>query len=316
MKPRKILVPVDFSYHGNGAVRLAVMLAQRWNAEITVLHVDPLPGAGTVAIEPIYIAPQIFDGLHAEHDAKVEQNLREVHDEVVERAGKAIKVTAVRRRSEPVAGIVTFAREWGASIMVMGSQGASGLAHLLLGSTAEKVSRIAPCPVLIAGRADDTREETRGLRRVMVAIDYSEFSAPATRLAALFTEPGGVLEIVHIAGEPVMSALSASLGGQRADLSEMAEKVREAEVERIENFSTGLGIADVQVAHYVGAGTPAGAILARAQDTAADLIVLGAHSRSTFSERILGTVADRVLRHAQAPVLLYPEAALPHATAE
>jgi nucleotide-binding universal stress UspA family protein len=52
------------------------------------------------------------------------------------------------------------------------------------------------------------------------------------------------------------------------------------------------------------------AILERAEEISADLIALGAHGRSGLDERLLGTVADRVLRHARMPVLLYPEGAL------
>ncbi|MCG8423888.1 MAG: universal stress protein [Proteobacteria bacterium] len=310
MTPKKILVPVDFSYHANGAMRLALALANRWTAHLTVLHVDPLPGVGTVAVEPVFIPPNLFEGLHTEHDAKVEANLREIRDELVRDTGHGVDVTTIRRRSEPVSGIVAYAREWGADLMLMGSQGASGFTHLLLGSTAEKVSRIAPCPVLICGSADDIDEQPRSFRRVVAAIDYSEFSTPVARLAVQFVEPGGLVELVHIAGEPVLSALNASLGGSRDDMLALAESVREAQVGRIEEFSRELDNTDVHIAHYVGSGTPAAAILARAEQSNADLIVLGAHSRAGLSERIIGTVADRVLRHARVPVLLDPEAAL------
>lgn len=313
MKPKKILVPIDFSYHANGAIKLALSLSKQFGSDLMILHVDPLPGAGTIAVEPVYIAPQMFEGLHAEHNLKVEQSLREIRDELRSKVDDGVEVAAVRRRSEPVEGIVDFAAEWNADMMIMGSQGTSGISHLLLGSTAEKVSRRAPCPVLIAGSSDDHLTNPRALRRVLIAIDYSAFSRPSVLLGALLTGPSGLLEIVHIAGAPFLSALNASLGGARDDVVALAEGMREAEVQRIEQFSSGLGVEGVQISHYVGSGAPAAAILARAEETHADLIILGAHSRTGLGEKLLGTVADRVLRHTTLPVLLFPLAALPEA---
>ena len=310
MQPKKILVPIDFSYHANGAIQQALSLSKQFDSDITILHVDPLPGAGTIAVEPVYIAPQMFEGLHAEHNMKVEQSLSEVREELRGQVGEGVEVSAVRRRGEEVQGIVDFAAEWSADLMIMGSQGTSGISHLLLGSTAEKVSRMAPCPVLIAGSSDDDVATPRALRRIMVAVDYSPFSRPSVELGAMLLGAGGLLELVHIAGAPFLSALNASLGGQRDDIVALAESVREAEVQRIEEFSAGLDLEDVQISHYVGSGSPAAAILARAEETNADLIVMGAHSRVGLDEKLLGTVADRVLRHTTLPVLLYPEAAL------
>lgn len=312
MNIKRILVPVDFSHHATGAMRLAVGLANRWGARITVLHVDPLPGVGTVAVEPIYIAPQVFEGLHAEHDAKVEKNLREICDDFASSVNEGVVLEAERRRGEAVAGIVEFAREWPADLIVMGSQGVSGFAQLLLGSTADKVSRVAPCPVLIAGRTDDNTDEVRTLRRVVAAVDYSKFSAPLVRTAAALTAPGGTLELMHVWNQPYFSALNASLGGEEHDdMQSMIAAARQAEAERIQAFSSDLELPLAEIVHYIETGTPAMAILERIEEVSADLIALGAHSRAGLDERLLGTVADRVLRHAQIPILLYPEGALP-----
>jgi nucleotide-binding universal stress UspA family protein len=314
MNIERILVPVDFSHHANAAMRLAISLANRWRSRITVLHVDPLPGMGTVAVEPIYIAPQVFEGLHAEHDASVEKNLREICDDFAPRAVEGVVVEAERRRGEAVEGIVEFAREEGIDLIVMGSQGVSGFTQLLLGSVADKVSRTAPCPVLIAGRDDDTREDERSLRRVIVAVDYSRFSMPVARMAAALTAPGGTLELLHVWTQPYYSALSASLGGEHEGVRGMIDAGRQAEAARIEAFAAeldrSLAESEVEVVQYIGTGTSAMAILERAEEVSADLIALGAHGRSGLDERLLGTVADRVLRHARMPVLLYPEGAL------
>lgn len=307
----KILVPVDFSYHANGAVRLAVYLANRWQADVAILHVDPLPGVSAMTVEPMYIAPQLFEGLHAEHDVKVEAELNELRSAVADRAGAGVEIMCVRRRGEAVPGILEFADEWSADLIVMGSQGSDGIGQLLLGSTADEVSRVAPCPVLIAGRADDASDTPRRFERVIAAVDYSEFSAPVAQAAAAVVEPDGVVELAHVWNPPYLSALSSSLGGEHAGVLGLVENARAAQADDIQSFQADLHSTHERFEHYIAAGSPATELLVRARDSQADLLVLGAHSRTGLGERILGTVADRVLRYATTPVLLCPRASLP-----
>lgn len=305
----RVLVPVDFSHHANSAMRMALAVANRFGATIQVIHVDALPGVGTIAVEPVYIAPQLFEGLHAEHDAKIEQNLREIGQELQAGAAPGVAVETSLRRGPTVERIVEVAGEWQADLIVMGSQGVSGVAQLVLGSTAEKVSRIAPCPVLIGGRADDTGDHERVLRRVIAAIDYSDIAPAVAHMAATMVEPGGTLELMHVWHAPFISALNVTLGGGRQDVGSMIEQGQRAQVEMIEAFARDLVISNIDITTYIGVGMPAPAILVRAEEIRADLIVLGSHSRSGVGERLLGTVADRVLRYAQVPVLLFPRTA-------
>ena len=307
----KILVPVDFSYHANGALQLAIYLANRWGAAVSILHVDPLPGVSTHAIEPMYIAPQVFAGLHAEHDASVESGLKELCADFAPLAGDGVELTSVRKRGDAVPGIVEFASEWHADLIVMGAQGIDGIGQWLLGSTADRVSRIAPCPVLIAGRSDASDAAPRTFERVIAAIDYSEFSEPVALAAASVVEPDGVLEFAHVWNPPHVSALSASLGGEHEGLVSMVERARTAQAEDIQSFSAALDLEHANVDHFIGVGSPAGALIERARESDADLLVLGAHSSTSVGERILGTVADKVLRQITIPVLLCPREALP-----
>ena len=307
----KILVPIDFSAHAGGAMRMAMYLANRQRASVAVLHVDPLPGLGTVAVEPIYIAPQMFAGLHAEHDARIDAELAEVRTQYLATAGDGVELAVVRRRDDVVPGILEFAREWQPDLMVMGTGGIDGLGRLLLGSTVDRVARVAPCPVLVAGRADDTGDTPRRFERVVAAIDYSAFSDPVARAAAAVVEPSGVLEFLHVWNPPHVSALSGSLGADHVGMLGWIERARAAQVDEIQSFSAELDCEHAAVAHYVGTGSPATGILERARASRADLIVLGTHSRAGLAQRILGTVAERVLRHAEIPVLLCPLEAMP-----
>lgn len=307
----KILVPVDFSYHATGALRLATYLANRWSAAVTILHIDPLPGMSALTVEPVYIAPQLFAGLHAEHDTKVQAELRDMRAEVMSQVNERVEVTCVHRLGDPVPGIVEFAAEWSADLIVMGSQGIDGIGQYVLGSTADRVSRIAPCPVLIAGRTDDRADKPRRFERVIAGIDYSDFSEPVANVAASVVEPSGTVELTHVWNPPYLSALSTSLGGQHPGLVGLIERARTERAAGIRAFADGLHLSYVNVEPVVAIGSPDAELLSRASESDADLLVLGAHRRVGFSERVLGTVADRILRRATLPVLLCPQDALP-----
>jgi nucleotide-binding universal stress UspA family protein len=78
---------------------------------------------------------------------------------------------------------------------------------------------------------------------------------------------------------------------------------------QLARFGADLGLVGVKVDTHVGVGSPVAELLARATETQPDLIVLGSHAREGIGQRLLGTVADRMLRHAETPVLLLPREA-------
>jgi nucleotide-binding universal stress UspA family protein len=138
----RILVPTDFSKHSENALTYAAAFAEKFGAELYLLHVVQdlalfIPDAITVAPP---IAPPVEQFLAA---AKAALD-RAVKDGTL--AG--LKVHPEVREGTPFYEIVRFAQETNIDLIVLGTHGHSGLAHVLLGSTAEKVVRKAPCPVL------------------------------------------------------------------------------------------------------------------------------------------------------------------------
>jgi nucleotide-binding universal stress UspA family protein len=138
---KKILVPVDFSPHSDAALDAALSLAKHYDASITLLHVfEPIAlalpeGAG------FYPTAQLTDAMH-----ETERMLNVKRDELSPRAGKAVEV--VQRNGSPPHEIVDFAKSRSFDLVVLGTHGRTGLAHMLIGSVAERVVRSAPCAVL------------------------------------------------------------------------------------------------------------------------------------------------------------------------
>ena len=139
---RRILVPTDFSKFSEVAITYAAALAQKFGAEIHLLHVVQdlsvfLPEA-MEAPPPVALPAEQF--LAAARTA-MERSMQ--HD-----ALKDLPVRQEIRQGTPFYEIVLYAKEARIDLIVMGTHGHTGLVHVLLGSVTEKVVRKAPCPVL------------------------------------------------------------------------------------------------------------------------------------------------------------------------
>jgi universal stress protein A len=144
----RILVPLDFSEPSDAALDYARELAAKFGSSLLLIHVVE----GAVVTGPFGAEVFVYEspGVHA---ALVEAAEREL----------ALRIRPADRarfnaRSEVVTGItaksiVAYANACEADLIVMGTHGRSGLAHLLMGSVAEHVLRAAPCPVLTVRQA-------------------------------------------------------------------------------------------------------------------------------------------------------------------
>ena len=143
---KRILVPLDFSRPSLRALRFAREWAVRFRSEVCLLHViEPVStisafGAGPVAPP---LPPLDFHEQAREELARLAQREFPEPD----------KVSVHLRDGVPYDEIATAARELGADLIVISTHGRTGLAHALMGSTAERVVRHAPCPVLTLRRA-------------------------------------------------------------------------------------------------------------------------------------------------------------------
>ena len=138
---RHILCPVDFSQTSDAVLEQAGMLAERFGADLTVLHVVYDPLDVTCLHVPHPPQEQLREEMIREAERELQARLRSrLRD--LPRAKTAVVV------GPPFREIVRYAQEHRVDLIVMGTQGLSGLGHLIIGSTAERVVRTAPCPVL------------------------------------------------------------------------------------------------------------------------------------------------------------------------
>jgi nucleotide-binding universal stress UspA family protein len=138
---KHILAPTDFSEQSQYAKRYALSLAQQHGATVHLMHViqDVLPVLAD-ADSPVASAMYLTE---ADHSAR-EYLRAEAPAELAEK----LRFELVVRRGTPFLEIVRYAREANIDMIVMATHGRTGLAHMLMGSVAEKVVRKAACPVL------------------------------------------------------------------------------------------------------------------------------------------------------------------------
>jgi nucleotide-binding universal stress UspA family protein len=309
MSLTRILAATDFSSPSDRAARFARAIADETGAELRLVHVMPIGGLESVAVEPFYVPPALMEKLTGDRAAENEEQLAQLEKDL---GGERLRTVLLR--GEPVQRVVEYAEAEAFDLLVLGSHG-RGPSRLLLGSVSEKVSRAAPCPVLVTRGEDRTSPPQGRFSRIVVGVDYTSFSAPAAALAARVLAPGGIIELFHSWDQPYLSAYDIEMK-DKSELFALAEKLRAREAERLDRFAAALDLGPIEVKKVLGSGSPHVAILDRAEESDADLIVVGAHGRERLDERILGTVADRVLRHANVPVLLLPTVALARTTGD
>lgn len=139
---KRVCVPTDFSEESEYALRYAATLAERFGAELHILHVlqDVVP---TIPEPGLAILPT--DEIMRSLEKGAEEGLR---DFVPQPWSETLTVVRALRHGVPFHEICRYAKECIIDLIVLGTHGRTGLAHFLLGSVAERVVRSSPCPVL------------------------------------------------------------------------------------------------------------------------------------------------------------------------
>jgi nucleotide-binding universal stress UspA family protein len=141
MAMHHILVPTDFSTAAEQALDYAIRLARTFNARLTLLHViQPIPMGGVdmgVALPETYLQ---------EVEEAAQGSIKEALTRVIAAGLTAEQVVLY---GVPFQEVVEIAKARQVDLIVMGTHGRTGLMHVLLGSVAEHVVRLAPCSVLV-----------------------------------------------------------------------------------------------------------------------------------------------------------------------
>jgi len=159
----RILVPTDFSSTSTAALEYAREVATRFGGSLHLLHVADDPYRAAIAAE-VYV-PEV-EGLR---DDIVASALSRLNEQLTPADTKALRATTAAIIGTPAWTIVDYATAQDIDLIVMGTHGRGGMAHLFVGSVAERVLRTAPCPVLTVRSARKATQTAVGAQSMQAA---------------------------------------------------------------------------------------------------------------------------------------------------
>ncbi|MGD2216228.1 MAG: universal stress protein [Gemmatimonadales bacterium] len=292
LKIEKILYPTDFSRCAGHALPHTLHLAETYGAELHLLHALVLHEADPSSLSHrLPDMEELYTALEEHADTQMKTAMQE-H----ERAGFKIKSTQVRAISAAGA-ILDYATDNEIDLVVMGTHGRRGLRRLLLGSVAEEVVRLAPCPVLTVPERED-RASPDHVERILVPVDFSEHAKLALAYAVQLGEGyGAQLHLLHVVDEVIYPDFYPPVipsGGS------VTEELRDQSLERMRSLLS--DFEDIDAAVHVRAGRAAPEIADFAKGHDADLVVIASHGLTGISHVLLGSVTEQLIRRARCPV--------------
>ncbi|MFG2101147.1 universal stress protein [Micromonospora echinaurantiaca] len=286
-----VVVGVDGSPSALHAARVAAREAAARHRPLRVVHAFGWPLLGT-PFGPVAAALP-YEELRREADRVVA--------EAVDEARKVDADLAVTGLVVDGAATPVLLRESGdAALLLLGHRGLGGFAELLVGSVSVQLSARAHCPVLVV------RGEPRADGPVVVGVDGSALSEEAIGFAfAEAAQRGTALVVVHAWLYPALpTGREVSGPGDVLPLPYDPAELRAEEERVLAESVAGWSerYPDVPVQRLLVAGTPARALVEASAD--AQLTVVGAHGRGSFTGLLLGSVSHAVLHHARSPLAI------------
>jgi nucleotide-binding universal stress UspA family protein len=299
----RVLVPIDFSAPSLEAIGATLPLLKRLGADLHLLHVfAPDYPLASMASMPL-IVPELEVG------RRVRRHLKEVARKYdIELGRENIHV----RKGRPFEEICRLAREHGIDLIVTATHGNTGLKHLVLGSTAERIVRYSPCPVLVMRRVDSKKAGGNGklgkralsFGKILVPIDFSACSMNGLAYAKALARRFGSKILLLNSIAPLYTIASDEYA--RYDFPLLMQQVEKVSRKQMRDLIERTDWEGIEVESLRRIGHAGQQICARAIDHHADLIVTSTHGTTGFKHVLLGSTAEYVVRHACCPVLVVP----------
>lgn len=297
----KLLFATDGSHGSAAAEAHACMLAKSLGASLTVMSVMEFPPG----MDPDYAVNRLY----------LDDLMKDVTTKLVDLKARAvalgIPVESYIATGIPSEEVLAVAKTKEADVIVVGTRGKTGLDHILLGSTAERIIRMAHCPVLTVPVKKQSIDggpitESSTPKRVLVAVDFSDCSLDALEYGALIAQRSNAsLKLLHVL-EPVSYGLDFTL-----PRTAQRESSKRAVMKRLSDLVSALASAGLASDSLISGGLPADSILDAARAQSADMIIIGTHGRRGLSHVLFGSVAESVIRRSACPVLTVRSGKLP-----
>lgn len=299
---KTILVPLDFSRASIQALKYTIPFAEEFGATIHLVHVQPaddftaIENAGGLMLNCAGSLALMQDRLNEALPKK--QFFWPDNCHIVS--------------GRPFEEICKLAGRLDASLIVLPTRGLGKLKHAFLGSTAERVVRYAPCPVLIPRGSgfkltnwnESSARSPLKLRRILAPVDFSDCSLAGVRYAARFAErTGATLRLLHVLFPHTEILTLDRMSGGLTPLGRAAKTAARA---RMKELVARKFLQHVKSEIVFRTGLATAKICAETGRDNVDLIVMSTHGRTGFKRAMIGSVTEQVVRYADCPVLTVP----------
>jgi nucleotide-binding universal stress UspA family protein len=278
---QNIVMPIDFSDMSIDAIATAKRLAQRFGAAMHLVHVHQF------AFPATFIAQQLKTS--------------------AERAGLSPwEQTHLRTGAAPFHEICKLAQEVPTDLIVMPTHGYTGLKHVFLGSTAERVVQHSPCPVFVV-REQKRRSKTGPLpsiKTILVPVDFSDCSRDGLRYAIGFAnEYGARIILLHAT---YLGYIYSSEGTAIYDVPALQKAACKNAERHMRELVRTVNFGRAKFKTVLTGSSPVLDICAFAKGHDVDLIITSTHGLTGLQHVLIGSIAEQVVRHAPCSVLVVP----------
>jgi nucleotide-binding universal stress UspA family protein len=296
---KRILVPLDGSTIAEQAVRPAIAIAKTTAARLSLVHIaEPGPAGLTYLPGPETYLSEIAERASAELNESVGFDVIRPED------------VFFLTRADTAQLVADHCKEHEIQLVVMSTKGRGGVARAFIGSVADSLLRIAPCPVLLVRPRDDGLANGGGTSRiksVLIALDQSPASEGSIDAVMEIADTNARLALLHVIVPMPVYAMYGASGLPETSTDDWSLYTDQAD-EYLRGVSNRLAASGFRVSRNTLASTDVpGAIVNTARQLKPDLIALASRAPHPFLRAIIGSVADDVIRHAPCPVLVTRE---------
>jgi nucleotide-binding universal stress UspA family protein len=275
---KRILCPVDFSDLSAMALQTAGAVAMALGSEVTVLHAQRLEA-------PVYFTVAQTQALQTQLRRSARSTKKQISEFAQEHLPPEVAHHTLVVESEPVSAILKIQHEIGSDLIAMGTHGRGGLARVRLGSIAESVLHQAEVPILTVGPRMKVAPAVGLIRRVLCPVNYRPSAQRALGYAAALAEKTGAeLRVAHIVEAP-------------------PDRDSQDALRQLCDWVPATIRAHCAVKEVLRRGSAAMQIIQEAEDSHADLVVIGAQPRNLLGSILLGSTTELLIRSAPCPVL-------------
>ncbi|XOV69483.1 MAG: universal stress protein [Verrucomicrobiota bacterium] len=281
---KKVLVPIDFSTPAQKLFEYALTFINSMDADMTLLYVCPKTALALVDEEKL-------EGYGRDYLEQQRRSAGTLQDRI-----RTDIITGV-----PSQEITQAAKKRGHDLIIITTHGNTGLKHVLLGSTAERIVRHASTPVLVhRERRTRTKSSVSHFKKILVPVDFSEKSRQTLAYAQSFAKDfGATIDIVHVVEPPAYPEFGyahlavkerSAIQTAKGQMAHFLEKEK-VDMDLINSHSVKSGSAHFQITEW-------------AKKKRSDLIILSTQGNTGLKHVLLGSTAERVVQHAACSVLV------------